>query len=330
MTGWLAAMVLLAVAAREAGQLLHVFQIMELRSLLGIALFAPMIIAAGGVRAMRTRHFGSHFSRNAVHYVAQFLWFVAIMMIPIAEVVAIEFTGPVWVALLAVVALGERMTAARVAAVVLGVVGVVIIVRPGLDHVDVGQVVALLAAIGFAGSIILVKSLTRTESVVSIIFWMLIIQSVIGAIPAAIVWQTPPMAAWPWLAVIAVCGTYSHFCMAHALRHADATTVVPLDFLRVPLTAVAAWLVFAERFDIFTIIGAAVILGGNLLNLKRSASPLPVQKQPDASVSPPPSTAAAGRPRSGPGPAAPPGAAPAASASRSPPRSTAQRSRRGS
>jgi drug/metabolite transporter (DMT)-like permease len=330
MTGWLAAMVLLAVAAREAGQLLHVFQIMELRSLLGIALFAPMIIAAGGVRAMRTRHFGSHFSRNAVHYVAQFLWFVAIMMIPIAEVVAIEFTGPVWVALLAVVALGERMTAARVAAVVLGVVGVVIIVRPGLDHVDVGQVVALLAAIGFAGSIILVKSLTRTESVVSIIFWMLIIQSVIGAIPAAIVWQTPPMAAWPWLAVIAVCGTYSHFCMAHALRHADATTVVPLDFLRVPLTAVAAWLVFAERFDIFTIIGAAVILGGNLLNLKRSASPLPVQKQPDASVSPPPSTAAAGRQRSGPGPAAPPGAAPAASASRSPPRSTAQRSRRGS
>ena len=141
------------------------------------------------------------------------------------------------------------MTAARVAAVALGVVGVVIIVRPGLDHVDVGQVVALLAAIGFAGSIILVKSLTRTESVVSIIFWMLIIQSVIGAIPAAMLWQTPPMTVWPWLAVIAVCGTYSHFCMAHALRHADATTVVPLDFLRVPLTALAAWLVFAERFE---------------------------------------------------------------------------------
>ena len=284
MAGWLTAMVLLAVAARQAGKVLHVFQIMELRSLLGIVLFVPMIAAAGGVRAMRTGHFGGHFTRNAVHYVAQFLWFLAITMIPIAEVVAIEFTGPVWVALLAVVALGEKMTAARVAAVALGVVGVVIIVRPGLDHVDVGQVVALLAAIGFAGSIILVKSLTRTESVVSIIFWMLIIQSVIGAIPAAMTWQTPPMAVWPWLAVIAVCGTYSHFCMAHALRHADATTVVPLDFLRVPFTALAAWLVFSERFDIFTVIGAAVILGGNLLNLKRGASPLPAQKQPDASL----------------------------------------------
>lgn len=278
MTGWLTAMVLIAVAAREAGRLMHVFQIMEIRSLLGIVLFLPMIAAAGGFRAMRTRRFGHHFGRNAVHYAAQFLWFLAITMIPIAEVVAIEFTGPVWVALLAVLALGEKMTTVRIAAVVLGVAGVLIIVRPGIDHVEVGQVIALLAAIGFAGSIILVKSLTRTESVVSIIFWMLIIQSAIGAIPAAMVWQAPPMAVWPWLVVIAVCGTYSHFCMAHALRHADATTVVPLDFLRVPLTAIAAWLVFAERFDIFTVIGAAVILGGNLLNLKRGASPPPAQE----------------------------------------------------
>ena len=272
MTGWLAAMVTLAVAARHAGKVLHVFQIMEVRSLLGIVLFVPMIAAAGGLRAMRTQHLRGHLARNAVHYVAQFLWFLAITMIPIAEVVAIEFTGPVWVALLAVVALGEKMTAARVAAVALGVVGVAIIVRPGLDHVDVGQVVALLAAMGFAGSIILVKSLTRTESVVSIIFWMLVIQSVIGAVPAAIVWQNPPLAIWPWLVVIAICGTYSHFCMTHALRHADATTVVPLDFLRVPLTALAAWLVFSERFDVFTVVGAAVILAGNLLNLKRGAS----------------------------------------------------------
>lgn len=271
MTGWLAAMVLIAVAARMAGKVLHVFQIMEIRSLLGIVLFLPMIASAGGFRAMRTRRFGLHFGRNAVHYAAQFLWFLAILMIPIAEVVAIEFTGPVWVALLAVVALGEKMTAARIAAVVLGVVGVLIIVRPGLDHVEAGQAVALLAAIGFAGSIILVKSLTRTESVVSIIFWMLIIQSAIGAIPAAVVWQTPPAAVWPWLLVIAICGTYSHFCMAHALRHAEATTVVPLDFLRVPLTAIAAWLVFGERFDVFTVVGAAVILAGNLLNLRRGA-----------------------------------------------------------
>jgi len=269
MAGWLAAMVLIAVAARKAGEYLHVFEIMELRALIGIVLFAPMVASAGGLRAMRTAHFGRHVARNAVHYSAQFLWFLAITMIPIAEVIAIEFTSPVWVALLAVLFLGERMTAARVAAVVLGIAGVAIIVRPGLDHVDPGQMIALLAAIGFAASIILVKSLTVRDSVVKIIFWMLIVQLAIGAVPAALVWQTPPAAAWPWLVVIAFCGTYSHFCMAHALRHADTTTVVPLDFLRVPLTAIAAWLAFAERFDILTLIGAVVILSGNLVNLRR-------------------------------------------------------------
>ncbi len=270
MTGWLAAMVTIAIAARQAGKALHVFQIMEIRSLLGLAMFVPMIAAAGGVRAMRTQRFRLHLGRNAVHYAAQFLWFLAITMIPIAEVVAIEFTMPVWVAALATLFLGERMSATRVASIALGIAGVLIIVRPGLDRVDVGQVVALVAAVGFAGSVILIKSLTRTESVVTIIFWMLVIQSAIGAVPAAIYWQTPTAAVWPWLAVIAFCGTYSHFCMTHALRHADAMTVVPLDFLRVPLSAIAAWLVFAERFDILTVLGAAVILGGILLNLKRT------------------------------------------------------------
>jgi drug/metabolite transporter (DMT)-like permease len=284
MSGWLAAMVLIAVAAREAGKVLHVFQIMEIRSLFGILLFLPMVAAGGGLRAIRTQQLRRHVARNTLHYVAQFLWFLAITMIPIAEVVAIEFTGPVWVALLAVVVLGEKMTAARVVAVVLGIVGVVIIVRPGLDHVEFGQVIALLAAIGFAGSIILVKSLTRTDGVVSIIFWMLIIQSVLGAVPAVLLWQNPPATVWPWLAVIAVCGTYSHFCMAHALRHADATTVVPLDFLRVPLTALAAWLVFSERFDLFTVAGAAVIFSGNLLNLRRGTPSPSGDPPPDAAL----------------------------------------------
>jgi drug/metabolite transporter (DMT)-like permease len=190
-------------------------------------------------------------------------------MIPIAQVVAIEFTMPIWTALLAVAFLGERLGAARIAAVALGLVGVAVIVRPGLEHVDPGQLIALAAAVGFAISIILVKSLTATESVVSIIFWMLVVQSVIGIVPAALVWRTPTAPVWPWIGVIALCGTYSHYCMTQALRHADAMMIVPMDFLRVPLTAVAGWLVYDERIDLFTVVGAGLILLANLLNLRR-------------------------------------------------------------
>jgi drug/metabolite transporter (DMT)-like permease len=273
MSGWLTAMVVMAVAGREATKALHVFQIMEMRSLLGLVLLYPLVRAAGGFAAMRTGRAGLHVARNTFHYAAQFAWFLALTMIPIAQVVAIEFTMPIWTALLAVSFLGERLGATRIVAIVLGLVGVVAIVRPSTGHVDPGQLVALGAAIGFAISVIMVKSLTRTERAVAIIFWMLIVQSVIGAVPAVLVWRDPPVAVLPWILVIAVCGTYSHYCMTRALQHAEATTIVPMDFLRVPLSALAAWLVYAEAVDLWTVLGAALILVGNALNLRRPAAP---------------------------------------------------------
>jgi drug/metabolite transporter (DMT)-like permease len=272
----------MAVAGREATRSLHVFQIMEMRSLLGLVLLYPMLRAAGGLAAMRSDRLGRHVARNAVHYGAQFGWFFALTLIPIAQVVAIEFTMPVWTAILAVAFLGERLGAARIGAVVLGLVGVAVIVRPGLEHVDPGQLIALAAAIGFAISLILVKSLTTTESTVAIIFWMLVVQSAIGVVPAALVWRTPSAEVWPWILVIAICGTYSHYCMAQALRRADATMIVPMDFLRVPLTAAAGWLVYRERFDLFTVAGAGLILVANLLNLRR---PDPAAKEPRMAIS---------------------------------------------
>jgi drug/metabolite transporter (DMT)-like permease len=256
---------------------------MELRSLLGFVLLWPLLHASGGLQAMRTRRLGQQVARNAVHYAAQFGWFFALTLIPIAQVVAIEFTMPIWTALLAVTFLGERLGPARIGAVILGVVGVAVIVRPGLQHVDPGQLIALGAAVGFAISMILVKSLTRTDSTVAIIFWMLVVQAVIGIVPAVLVWRTPGAAVWPWIIVIALCGTYSHYCMTQALRHAEATMIVPMDFLRVPLTAVAGWLVYGERIDLFTVAGAGLILVANLLNLRRTT---PAAKDPRMVTSP--------------------------------------------
>jgi len=283
MVGWLTAMLVMAVAGREATRTLHVFQIMEMRSVLGFVLLWPLLHASGGLAAIRTARLGRHVARNTVHYAAQFGWFFALTMIPIAQVVAIEFTMPIWTALLAVAFLGERLGAARIVAVALGLVGVAVIVRPGLEHVDPGQLIALAAAVGFAISIILVKSLTATESAVSIIFWMLVVQSAIGIVPAALVWRTPTAPVWPWIGVIALCGTYSHYCMTQALRHADAMMIVPMDFLRVPLTAVAGWLVYDERIDVFTVVGAGLILVANLLNLRRST---PAPKDARVATSP--------------------------------------------
>ena len=122
----------------------------------------------------------------------------------------------------------------------------------------------------------MVKSLTRTEKTVAIIFWMMVIQAAAGFIPCLYVWSWPTAATWGWVVVIAFCGTFSHYCMARAMLHADATVVLPMDFLRVPLTALAGWLIYSERLDMFTVLGAALILTGNLLNLK-TTDPVPAR-----------------------------------------------------
>jgi len=220
---------------------------------------------------VKTARMHMHIARNLIHYGAQLGWFFALTLIPIGQVVAIEFTMPIWTAILAAMFLGERMTTWKVTAIVLGVVGVVVIVRPAAGEINPGQLIALGAAVGFGISIAMVKSLTRTEHSVAIIFWMLAIQSVTGFIPALYVWTWPPAYVWGWVVVIAFCGTFSHYCMARAMLHADATVVVPMDFLRVPLTATVGWLIYSERLDLFTVLGAVLILTGNLLNLRPGA-----------------------------------------------------------
>jgi drug/metabolite transporter (DMT)-like permease len=268
MAGWLALMLIVAVAGREGMRELNVFQLMEVRSVLGLFMLYPLIRMHGGFAVVKTARVHVHVARNLIHYAAQLGWFFALTLIPIGQVVAIEFTMPIWTAILAATFLGEHMTVWKIAAIVLGIVGVIIIVRPATGEVNPGQLIALAAAVGFGISIAMVKSLTRTEQTLAIIFWILAVQTAAGFFPALYVWKWPPTYVWGWVVVIAFCGTFSHYCMARAMLHADATVVIPMDFLRVPLTATAGWLIYSERLDLFTVLGAALILTGNLLNLK--------------------------------------------------------------
>jgi len=274
MGGWLALMLMVTVAGREALRELNVFQVMELRTLVGFVLLYPLIRRNGGFATMKTTRPVQFIGRNLIHYGAQLGWFFALTLIPLGQVVSIEFTMPIWTAILAATFLGERITLWKVTAIVLGLVGVFVIVRPETGEINQGQLIALVAAVGFGISVAMMKSLTRTEKTVAIIFWMLVIQSVAGLLPSLYFWKWPSAVTWGWVVVIAFCGTFSHYCMARAMLYADATVVLPMDFLRVPLTATVGWLIYSERLDLFTVLGAALILAGNLLNLKPT-TPIP-------------------------------------------------------
>lgn len=278
MAGSIAMFLTMSVAGRAAMAELDVFQVMLLRSTIGFVMLLPLVHFSGGFRAMATERPLLHFGRNVVHYAGQLAWLVALMLIPLAELISIEFTTPFWTAVLAVLFLGERMSARKVAAIALGILGVLVIVRPGAAEPQAGHLIMLAGAVAFGISVVMVKAMTRTESVVRIIFWMLVIQSVIGLVPAMAVWRTPSAQVLPWVVLVAFTGTFSHYCMARALAHADATVVMPMDFMRLPLSAVIGWALYAESLDAYTLAGAGLIMLGNVVNLRRRSKPLPPEQ----------------------------------------------------
>lgn len=267
----IALLLLMAISGRATTHELDVFQVMEMRSVIAFFMLLPLVFRDGGFSAMRTSILPQHILRNSAHYLGQFTWLVGLTMIPMAQVIAIEFSAPLWAAIMAAIWLGERLTTRKGIAILFGLAGVVCIVRPGAVPLNPGHIIVLGAAFVFAVSFVTTKLLTRSDSATKIIFWMLIIQSIIGAIPALRVWTWPSAGLWPWIFLIAFSGTFAHYCMARALSFADATVVMPMDYLRVPLSAVIGYLLYSEVIDVMTALGAGLILAGNLFNLRRPA-----------------------------------------------------------
>jgi drug/metabolite transporter (DMT)-like permease len=279
MAGWLAAMLTLTVAGRELTAELPVFVLMLWRSALGVLFIAPSILWSGG-RLVRTTRIRWHMMRNLTHYSAQYCWFLAISLIPLAEVISIEFTMPLWTAILAAIFLGERLTLRRIAAVALGFAGILVIIQPGHSPTGLGQVAALYSAVVFAVSIIMTKSLTRTEDSVTIVFYMFLLQGLIGLVPALNVWVWPSADKWPWLLALGLAGTASHFCLSKAITAADTGIVIPMDFLRVPLTALLGWFLYAEGISLWLLLGAGFILLANTLNLRGPSTTTSIRGMP--------------------------------------------------
>lgn len=259
----------MAVAGREVSFELDTFEIMMYRSIIGIGLVLAVAWPTGAWRQITTRHPDAHLIRNVFHFAGQNLWYYAITLIPLAQVFALEFTAPLWVLVLSPLLLGERLTRIRIAAALIGFIGILIVARPSPDTLNIGTIAAAAAAIGFAGSILFTKRLTRTETLTCILFWMTVTQSVFGVICAGIDGDValPSPASLPWLTIIAIGGLTAHFSLTTALSIAPATLVSPVDFTRLPLIAVIGLLIYDEPIDLLVILGAAIIFGANYLNL---------------------------------------------------------------
>jgi drug/metabolite transporter (DMT)-like permease len=259
---------LMAVAVRELLRHMGVLEILALRTLVTLLLVSSTIGRYGFV-PLRTRRFPAHATRAVLHVAGQWCWMYAIGALALATVFAIEFTMPVWVAILAALFLHERLTPPRMVQLVLGFVGVLVILRPGIGQFHPASLVMLLGSVFYAGNMTFTKRLSSTETPLAVTFWMSVVQMPITAVAAIPEWVTPALADLPWVVAIGAGSFAAHYSMTRAMKLADATLVVPIDFIRLPLIAVVGALVYAEPFDPMVIVGAAIIFGGTYYSLSR-------------------------------------------------------------
>ena len=269
MMGAVVSFTLMAVAGREVLHELDTFEVMMYRSLMGICIVLIFSKVAGTVNEINVQQLTLHLTRNITHFIGQNLWFFAVTAITLPQLFAFEFSVPIWVALFAPIFLSEKLTKRRLFAALIGFFGILIVARPDNIGVTPGIIAAALCAICFTGAGIATKLLTRTQSITCILFWLTVMQAILGIICAGYDFDIsfPSQSSLPWVILIGLAGLLAHFCITKALQLADAIVVYPMDFVRLPLATAVGVLFYNEPIQLLVFVGAAIILGANFLNI---------------------------------------------------------------
>ena len=258
----------MAIAARELLRHMGTFEIVFLRSLVMLAIVLAMVPRTG-LASLRTHRFSLHFWRNVIHFGGQVLWVYSIGALALATVFAIEFTMPMWTALLAWIFLKEQLTFPRLVMLALGLGGVLLILRPGGGSFHPAALAMVLGSLCYASSFIFTKRLTSTDSALAVLFWMSVIQLPLGLVASLPGWVAPAAQDVPWIVGIGIGSYTAHYCMTRAVKVADASVVVGIDFIRLPLIATVGALAYGEALDPMVFVGAAIIFAGTWYSISR-------------------------------------------------------------
>ena len=260
----------MGICIRLSSAFVPVIEIVFFRNILAVLIMAPVLIRQGAnsIKMNRPKLF---FGRACINFIGMLCGFTAVTLIPLAEMTALSFTGPIFVTIGAALFLGEVIRIRRIMAIAVGFVGALIILRPGLVEVSVGAMLALVSALSIAAASLVVKKMTQSETASSIVFWMVMMQAPLALVPAIFVWEWPTVEAWVYLWGMALSGTAAHVLFTRAVGLVEITSLQPLEFAKLPFAVVLAWLVFAELPDIWIWIGGSVIFASTVYITRREA-----------------------------------------------------------
>ena len=255
---------------RDLSSELSPFQIAFFRNAIGLVFLLPVMWRLG-FKIPHGPVLKSYGVRAAIGVCAMWTWYSALSFTPLAEAITLNFTVALWMIPVAILLLGERVGLRRWGATLVGFGGVLIVMQPGSEMVSLGSLLAIFAALLFAISMALVRILARTERPIAIVFYMNVIMTPFSLGPAIYFWETPELPQWGWLFFIGLIATVAHFGMARALSIVEASSVVPLDFTRLPFAAAIGYFAFGEVPSVWIWPGAALIMASAIYIARREA-----------------------------------------------------------
>ena len=254
---------LMAIVIRLASRSLPTFEIAFFRNTFGLLALLPLLYRGGRPAVLRTRQLPRYLLRSAIGIGSMLAGFWAIGHLPLSQAISLSYSTPLFVTVAAVIWLGENVRARRWAAVIVGFIGVLVIVRPGSDAFTAGSLIALLAALLSSVVAIQIKQLSRIDSADTIVFCTYVFWVPLSLLPALFVWQWPHGIVWLWLACTGLFGTGGQLLWTRALRLGEGSALTPISFMQLPVVAVAGYFLFDEAISRWTVIGAAIIFAAN-------------------------------------------------------------------
>lgn len=254
---------------RYASRQVHAFEIVFFRNLIGALVMLPMLLTTPGL--LRLDRLPTHLRRATSGFIATTGTFYAVAHAPLATALSINYTAPLFATVGAVLFLGERIRARRVGALVVGFFGMLIVVRPGSLPMTPGVIAAMISAVSTAFSIVAIRALVTSDDSRAVAAWPFILTTIPSLIVASFVWTWPPREVWPLLGLIGAAAAIGQLTMSRAFALAEASAILPYDFVRFGLIATAGIMLFGERMDALTIVGGAIILAATIYLAVREA-----------------------------------------------------------
>ena len=261
---------IMVIFIRKASENLHILEVVFFRNLLAFIVMLPLLTSTG-LAAIKMNNTKLFLMRGFFGAIGMLAGFTCLTLIPLAQATAISFSKPIFITIGAAIFLGEIIKARRIAAIIIGIIGMLVIVQPGVNSLSFGILLAIIAALAHSVNALIVKKLTLTDSPQAIVTWMVIILIPITFIPAVAVWQWPSLETWLYLWGIAIVGTLAHFSWTKSYTMAEITSLESIEFIKLPIMALFGWMIFSEIPGTWTWIGGSIIFLSTIYISRREA-----------------------------------------------------------